>query len=789
MAIWTRLATWSMLLLLTVSVGAQSGFIDDPVVAGVTVRAVHVTELRSRVNAVRSATGLAAFTFTDATLAAGITPVRAVHLGELRTAISQAYVAVGRMPPAFTDPGIQPRMTLVRAVHISELRAAVIALEGNLLPSDSEDPLLSTAVVTLANLVENSFNNQLASVRFEIANGQFSVNPDHVSVFHRREIVDSAQVQVSATAIVVSGILVDGPNEIELLARDSVGRYIDVDATVWAGSATLTGQVVNESGQPIAGAAVSVRLGIDALVRASMTTTGTGEFSFSHVPAWTMTLEAAAPGNRHASSSVRGDSDFVVLEATAIGPPSSIDNNDFSQGTAGWEVGTAPVEIIPHEEEGASDTVRAAADPDFDLKLNTFGEGAQRVSRTFNVDPGSRFVKIRYRFVTSEVPGGFFGTEFDDAFSVSVRSQQGQGVISESASMNSLGLGAFDANGATSWRETSLPVSELGDIMHVDVSVANVADDLFDSYVVIDAVAENSFALSDVELRDIDDSPLKFLSLSPHSYFGGRTRIHGELTIAGDDEDGTFTITLEVIQRGEIRAVGQFIGAQPAARQSVATNEFEYTFEGPLFEIDSTQLGMIDPADASLFLLVRARTATGKQSIFSVGRVILLVRFPHSNRFGDRNASIGGDDWAQPMMIVVAQHFSSNTYGDFSNMNAGDFPPHAGHRHGASIDGWFPGYSARNAATAARIIEHLNDAPHGSRIARVLVTFEKVGTDPFWNAIANVVLNDGRRARDIIRPAGGYQTRFHWDGFTEDPVDVEAAAVARGQVTARARGR
>ena len=45
----------------------------------------------------------------------------------------------------------------------------------------------------------------------------------------------------------------------------------------------------------------------------------------------------------------------------------------------------------------------------------------------------------------------------------------------------------------------------------------------------------------------------------------------------------------------------------------------------------------------------------------------------------------------------------------------------------------------------------------------MLVTFEKVSTDAFWNAIKDVELTLGRRARDIIHPAGGHETHFHWD--------------------------
>jgi glucose/arabinose dehydrogenase len=103
-------------------------FTDHVLVAGVTpVRAIHVVELRTRIDAQRRRFGLQDFAWTD-TPAAGVTPVRAVHVSEMRVALEQAYVAAGRTPPVYTDPVLAAGMT-VRAVHIAELRAGVTALE------------------------------------------------------------------------------------------------------------------------------------------------------------------------------------------------------------------------------------------------------------------------------------------------------------------------------------------------------------------------------------------------------------------------------------------------------------------------------------------------------------------------------------------------------------------------------------------------------------------------------------------------------------------------------------
>ena len=105
-------------------------FTDDPIVPGVTpVKAVHLTELRLRIDVLRREAGLARFGWTDPVLLAGVTPVRLVHLTELRSALAEAYVVAGRAAPRWADASPAAGSTPIRAAHVTELRAAVLALE------------------------------------------------------------------------------------------------------------------------------------------------------------------------------------------------------------------------------------------------------------------------------------------------------------------------------------------------------------------------------------------------------------------------------------------------------------------------------------------------------------------------------------------------------------------------------------------------------------------------------------------------------------------------------------
>ena len=126
-------------------------FTDAPIRPGVTpVRAVHFTELRTRIDALRREAGLGPFAWTDPVLKAGVTRVRLAHLLELREALAAAYAAAGRSVPRWTDAAPVGGTTPIRAVHLMELRAAVVGLEL-IDPHDNHIPL--TAIRSLGSAI------------------------------------------------------------------------------------------------------------------------------------------------------------------------------------------------------------------------------------------------------------------------------------------------------------------------------------------------------------------------------------------------------------------------------------------------------------------------------------------------------------------------------------------------------------------------------------------------------------------------------------------------------------
>jgi hypothetical protein len=113
----------------TAPANVNIAFTDDTLTAGVSeVKAIHVTELRTRINALLVRFGRPAWTWTDPSLAPG-NPIKAVHITDMRNAILSAYSFGAMVPPTFTDPTLTAGLA-VKRVHFQELRDAVNALEA-----------------------------------------------------------------------------------------------------------------------------------------------------------------------------------------------------------------------------------------------------------------------------------------------------------------------------------------------------------------------------------------------------------------------------------------------------------------------------------------------------------------------------------------------------------------------------------------------------------------------------------------------------------------------------------
>ena len=115
----------------SLGLGGMSGFspIDpatttmftDGSLVGVLVKAVHITEVRKAVNAMRTAAGLTPTMFTDNALVG--MPIKRLHITEPRSSLDEARSTMGFGQILYTDPTLTVGVTTVKAAHVQQLRS------------------------------------------------------------------------------------------------------------------------------------------------------------------------------------------------------------------------------------------------------------------------------------------------------------------------------------------------------------------------------------------------------------------------------------------------------------------------------------------------------------------------------------------------------------------------------------------------------------------------------------------------------------------------------------------
>ena len=607
----------------------------------------------------------------------------------------------------------------------------------------------SPAEVSLAGVSETAFNPVAGTVTFEITGGTLSADMRDIHLLHNYEDVPHESMVISEDTISVPSLLVEGRNHLDLLASDSNGYLMALQATLWVGAHTLTVTVLDDEGYEVDGAEVTAVLPEGENVEVTATTVD-GEVSFQNVPNRTILITATTSDNEYGSIGVAGGVGHVELELIPFGGHDSQSNTSES---------TQSVAAGPTVAQDTDESYEVHTLPDF--------EGKQEDRRSFDVLPGTATFVVNYRFVTAEFPA-YYGTEFNDSFSVSIHRDDGRSA-SVSTTMNNLGSSAFDSFGATDWRSLSLSVAGYEDEVDVYVNVSNVGDGQVQSYVeIVIPGQQGEIGITRLQLHDIDGSPLQYLSADAHDYFGGNTRIHGTITVEGAAGDALRSLQLEVLQGGAEVATARLAGSVQGTLLTAfgADGKVELNTSRLLFELPSGEARQVDGSqDGTVHLRVRAESDNGMTTRDYETAVRVLVRY-RGNRFGsDRDLDEGGDDWARPSVVHALDHFetvfSSMGVNDTSNMNGGRFFGHVGHRNGLHADCYVASYGTtapKGAAAAEAVLTFLNDAVYGNRISRIVVApFRRDDTSEFWRAIKNDPLQ--RKIR-FANP-GTHVTHFH----------------------------
>ena len=343
----------------------------------------------------------------------------------------------------------------------------------------------------------------------------------------------------------------------------SSGRVYTFSTSFWAGSEVATLTLVQEDGSVFTeDVTITAQSSDDSDVTSTTySDDGTGIVRVENLPQRTiMYVAVSKDGDYGLATTVGGGERTITL--VGFNEPSEIDNNDFSKGLDGWVTITPPnaslyVKIVDHVEDvdsevgtnerrlrrrrhtatisdqmsridrrqkmissssatllstipgDSSSRKMSTSNQDVELSTNGIVDNDVSLSRTFDTDPGVDGVKIRYMFITEEVPGGFYGSIYNDRFTVTVRANSSGVVISESKSMNQFALDDFDETTGRlkNWIELTAPLDldKNGDTIQVDVTVGNVVDGHFDSTIIVDYIEEISFTafLTRDELADV----------------------------------------------------------------------------------------------------------------------------------------------------------------------------------------------------------------------------------------------------------------------------------------------
>ena len=689
----------------------------------------------------------------------------------------------------------------------------------------------------LPDNVARGFNQTGGLLSFQMSNGQLTTDPAATLVMVNGTRLPSSQVLVSPSNIQLWNVLQDGKNDIEIFSQDLNGYAVDTGASVWAGSRTLELWAFDYwRYQGIPGTEVIATLVDDPVIVSVGTTDSSGRVVVSNLPAnASVRVQLRRDGYQSQTAVIPGGWTQTTI-------PLDVANNDLSRWQEGWDAPPQTTALYVHSETsvppspcndcvprlvpqggqelgGAMDDQIASGAPDpnsissVDLDFlihnkNIPDSGA--LVRQFNIAPGTTEVTVRYRIQTSERPSWTQHPQ-DDWFLIRLESAGGGSPAIDFQSVYSL-WSQFDGNGATTWRTLTLPTPVPSDLVRLTVRTGNTGDLAGPSWIYVDQITQRTYQFTNVQLFEVRDPQdklqqhrppdpgLKFLSVgnTPHSSFGGNTRVYGNMTVRGEIDDALRSVQLEVwdVNKTTLLAVGDLSNdaklalLRPFVNGSVSTGSNRML----LFELPYSSMGNINIAPDGqgdlLFLRVSGVTQRGYQvQVADVGPVSKLVLFsgprtPSTNRDLNnchlsstaqqlRNRPdflCGGDGWTLPTVKAHIDTVASAYWDDFSKMNGGFFPPHSigrtgSHDRGTGVDGWYLGYNNRGQSAANTMLSLLQN--YGHRVVTVWVTYNATPGDPFYDTIVNVNIpgllgGPVRSALSVIRPALGHTNHFHW---------------------------
>lgn len=182
---------------------------------------------------------------------------------------------------------------------------------------------------------------------------------------------------------------------LSIIALDTSGTPILKSYQLHFGNINMPILVLGPDGQPASNILVLGNATIYPGISQTCITDSTGKCILENLTSTTIGLVARAADNSIAVNGLAAGSSQVTLKLMPFILPQPGASFDISNGTSGWTGGTVTSLNVKR------DTV---------LVVSTNGQfDLQTAHNSFPVHPFTKQAYIKYKFVTEEVPGGYFG--------------------------------------------------------------------------------------------------------------------------------------------------------------------------------------------------------------------------------------------------------------------------------------------------------------------------------------------------------------------------------------------
>jgi hypothetical protein len=253
-------------------------------------------------------------------------------------------------------------------------------------------PLPCVAGVELEGVSEYGYNKKNSPFSVKVTScSKFQVNST-TAFANLRAIPD---LTISDTTISFNGF-VDDYVLLSVFALDTNGSPIIESWELHFGSINMPIQVLNPDDTPAEGVHVEANATIYPGLTGSCTTDATGKCTLDNLPGTTIGLVARKGDNSIAVNGLAPTTVEVTLKLLPFVTPKTGASFDIDNGTSGWTGGDLQQSLkIKRDTTLVVDTNRQYT--------------LQSANNSFPVSEGTKKAYIKYRFITSEVPGGFFG--------------------------------------------------------------------------------------------------------------------------------------------------------------------------------------------------------------------------------------------------------------------------------------------------------------------------------------------------------------------------------------------